>query len=63
MAEFIKEWGPAIVIAIVFIVIIAIVQSDFIKSTVANGLAELLNTFSNRASISMDSITTDGSYE
>ncbi len=49
MAEFIKEWGPAIIAAVVFIVLIAILQSDAITSVVKTGLETLIRDFSAQA--------------
>ena len=49
MAEFIKEWGPAIVAAVVFIALIAIVQSDAVSDALQTGLTNLITNFSNSA--------------
>ncbi len=51
MAEFIKEWGPAILAAAVFVILIAIVQSDAVKNIVSNGLTTMLTDFSNAAKL------------
>ncbi|MCR5452135.1 MAG: hypothetical protein K6F00_05845 [Lachnospiraceae bacterium] len=51
MAEFIKEWGPAVVAAVVFIVLIAIIQSDTVTEVVKGALVDLIQSFSETAAV------------
>ena len=45
MSEFIKEWGPVIIVAIAVIVLIAIIQSSYVQDTVATAFQNIINTF------------------
>ena len=46
MSEFIKEWGPAIIAAAVFVVLIMIVQSDSVSALILEGLKNIISGFS-----------------
>lgn len=49
MQEFLKEYGPLIIIAGAIFVIVMIVKSDVVKDTVQNGLLAILKHFTDSA--------------
>lgn len=49
MQEFLKEYGPLIIIAGAIFVIVMIVKSDVVSDTVQNGLLAILKHFTNSA--------------
>lgn len=49
MAEFLKEYGPIIIIAVAITVIVLIVKSDVIKSAVQDGLVSIIKNFTSNA--------------
>lgn len=49
MQEFLKEYGPVIIIAIAIFVLVAVVKSDVVRDTVKNGLLAILKNFTDSA--------------
>lgn len=49
MQEFLKEYGPLIIIAGAVFVIAMIVKSDAVRDTVQNGLLAILKSFTDSA--------------
>lgn len=49
MQEFLKEYGPLIIIAGAIFVIVMIVKSDVVSDTVRNGLLAILKHFTDSA--------------
>lgn len=49
MQEFLKEYGPVILIAVAITILIVILKSDVVKDTVQNGLVSILQNFTSNA--------------
>lgn len=49
MQDFLKEWGPAIITALVVLVLIGLVK--VVSPMVKNGMTNTINTFSNTAQL------------
>lgn len=49
MAEFLKEYGPIIIIAVAITVLVVIVKSDVISSAVRDGLVSIVKNFTSSA--------------
>ena len=55
MQDFLKEWGPAIITALVVLVLIGLVK--VVSPMVKNGMTGTINTFSNTAQLNNDEIS------
>lgn len=54
MQDFLKEWGPAIITALVVLVLIGLVK--VVAPMVTNGMKGTINNFSDTASLNNDAI-------
>lgn len=55
MQDFLKEWGPAIITALVVLVLIGLVK--VVSPMVKKGMTGTVNTFSNTAQLNNDEIS------
>lgn len=58
MKQFLEEYGPLIIAAVVIIILVAIVKSDVVRETVQNGLTTILKNFTDSAVSSTPTVPT-----
>lgn len=49
MQEFLKEYGPVILVAVAITILVVILKSDVVRETVQNGLVSILQNFTSNA--------------